>query len=47
MPVLQILIVTAEASAPYARTPLSKELWFREEERDDFKFNDWSGRERE
>ncbi|EDQ89114.1 uncharacterized protein MONBRDRAFT_32548 [Monosiga brevicollis MX1] len=43
----RILIVTAEDSAPYARTPLSKELWFRDEDRDDLRFKDWSGRERD
>jgi len=31
------------------RTPLSKELWFRDDPTnvDDFRFKDWSGRERE
>ena len=45
--VAKILVVSAEPHLPYARTPLSKELWFKEQDGDDFTFTDWGGRTRE
>lgn len=49
-PDAQIIMVGEEESLPYMRTPLSKELWFRDTETvsdpDDYTFTDWGGQER-
>jgi len=43
----KVLIITAEETRPYARTPLSKELWRVEGDLDQsLSFKDWNGRER-
>ncbi|EGD75840.1 apoptosis-inducing factor short isoform 1 [Salpingoeca rosetta] len=44
----KIIIVSAEEDIPYARTPLSKELWFKDQtDENDFSFTDWGGRTRD
>eukprot|EP01147_Barroeca_monosierra_P007106 gene7106-436_t len=43
----KILIISSEQHVPYARTPLSKELWFQDSAADGFTFIDWGNRRRE
>ncbi|XP_064636446.1 apoptosis-inducing factor 1, mitochondrial-like isoform X2 [Lineus longissimus] len=43
----KILVIGDEATIPYMRPPLSKELWFTEESKvADLKFQQWDGKER-
>lgn len=49
-PNAKVLIIGEEDEIPYMRTPLSKELWFKEpsakEGIEDMTFTDWGGEER-
>ncbi|KAJ3046983.1 Apoptosis-inducing factor 1, mitochondrial [Rhizophlyctis rosea] len=45
-PDANILIIGEESHAPYERPPLSKELWFNTVNKNDLKFKDWQGNER-
>lgn len=45
---LQVLIIGDEDYPPYMRPPLSKELWYCDDEElvSDLKFKQWNGKER-
>ena len=45
----QVLIIGDEEYPPYMRPPLSKELWYCDDEElvSDLKFKQWNGKERE
>ena len=45
---IQILVIGEESALPYMRPPLSKELWFSEDENvtETLKFKSWNGKER-